>query len=145
MTKRPMLFGGRSGLALLALGATAGLLSAGCVQDEAPYEPAPPKMMAFEGEVKPELVGYWATKGDTSTMDLKSDGTAVMVNKAIGRGTSEVEGRWKTQAEKLLIETKGTEGPIVVSYGFVLTGDSLKITQKTAKLDVTYKRQKPKK
>lgn len=143
MNHRPMLFGGRPKLAFL-VGTTVGLLSAGCTQEEAPFEPAPPKVVAFEGEVKPELVGFWATKGDTSTMDLKTDGTAMMVNKAMGRGTSEVEGRWKVQAEKLLIETKGTEGPVVVSYGFVLTGDSLKITQKAANLDITYKRQKPK-
>lgn len=140
-----MLFGGRSNLALLVLGTTVGLLIAGCAQEEAPFEPEAPKAIAFEGEVKPELVGFWATKGDISTMDLKADGTARMVNKAMGRGTSEVDGRWKAQAEKLLIETPGTEGPIVVSYGFVLNGESLKITQKAAKLDITYKRQKPKK
>jgi len=145
MTKRPILFGGRSKPALLILGATMGLLLAGCAQEEAPYEPETPKQVAFEGELKPELIGFWATKGDISSMDLKADGPAMMVNKAIGRGTSEVEGRWKAQAEKLLIETNGTNGPVVVSYGYVLKGDSLQITQKATKLDVQYLRQKPKK
>jgi hypothetical protein len=139
-----MLFGGRPQLALL-VGTTVGLLLAGCAQEEAPFEPEQPKQIAFDGEIKPELVGLWSTKGDISSMDLKEDGSAKMINKAVGRGASEVDGRWKAQAEKLLIETNGTNGPVVVSYGYVLKGDSLQITQKAAKLDVQYLRQRPKK
>lgn len=139
---------GNGGESLLKIFAAAALLLsvgvlAGCGSGEADEieTPAARQAIAFEGNLDPAYAGTWITADKTSTLVLAADGKANMTNVAVGRGTTKAKGEWKISGANLLFKVEGPE-PYVSRYDAELKGDSLKLKQKSSKLNVEYKRSK---
>ncbi len=98
-----------------------------------------PAASVFEGSIDPAYVGYWATASKGSTLELKADGKAEMVNIAPGRGTSTAKGDWKVSDGNLLIKIDAG----ISRYVAKVDGSKLHLTQKSTHLDVEYVKAKP--